>query len=204
MVFAKMSSSPRASTESSRASDVKSDLSSTSYQSSGDSQSTKRRSVEIVGKLKRSISISRSPKKLPTEMEDSSPSSSPSKPSMLKRFSSLPRRPSSKASNGSGRTPSPLHDIPHPPSKMQVPPLPLSAHPHGDSLRLRHVTKIICSWPQAMVYADINTKKTAVERCRAYAQKINELYVHESGMIQFMNSLKVQGKYYQPLCNLSR
>lgn len=182
-VFARLEFSPRASLDSDRTSEVRSDF------SSNDSHKTKRRSIDI-GKLKRSLS--RSPKKSLNEVDDFSPSSSPSKTSMLRRFSSLPKRPSSKTSNGSRRTPSPLQEPPLPPkSHVILTHQDLQTQPN--ILSKRDFVKITCSWPAAMVFTDIHTKKTTMERCRAYSQKINELYAHDSGLTHFMASLKSQG-----------
>ncbi|KAG6832886.1 hypothetical protein H0H92_004770 [Tricholoma furcatifolium] len=86
----------------------------------------------------------------------------------LKRLSSsLPRTPSisSKSRRSSGgtyysRTPSPPMHSSSPPARQ----------------------KIISQYPPAMFYAEISTRKTPLERCSLYAQKINELYNYDSGL----------------------
>lgn len=72
----------------------------------------------------------------------------------LKRFSTLPQPPSSIS-----RTPSPS------PNPVALP------RPKIKSLN-----------PPAMFCAEITSRKSALERCMLYAQKINELYVYDSGL----------------------
>ncbi|KAJ7688454.1 hypothetical protein B0H17DRAFT_1135672 [Mycena rosella] len=76
----------------------------------------------------------------------------------LKRFSSLPRTPSSRSSSR-GRSPSP-----------SVQPVALPSI-HAQMPR----RKIISQNPAALFCADIVSRKSAQERCSMYAQKINEL-----------------------------
>ncbi|KAG2158916.1 uncharacterized protein EDB93DRAFT_1325021 [Suillus bovinus] len=89
----------------------------------------------------------------------------------IKRFSSLPRTPSqmspiqpSTEINRSSRTPSPsfvAHSVP-----KALPP----------------VQKIKSAWPPSMHFADVIVKKNALDRSVGYAQKINELYLYDCGL----------------------
>ncbi|KAG2339876.1 hypothetical protein BDR05DRAFT_967480, partial [Suillus weaverae] len=89
----------------------------------------------------------------------------------IKRFSSLPRTPSpisfiqpSTKSKRSSRTPSPSfvgHSVP-----KSLPP----------------VQKVKSAWPPAMHFADVAVKKNVLDRSVGYAQKINELYMYDCGL----------------------
>ncbi|CAK5275768.1 unnamed protein product [Mycena citricolor] len=93
------------------------------------------------------------------DMTSSSEEEEEEEPSVdQKRFSSLPR------------TPSPSHA-----SLVSSPPLP--ALP-----RRRAVRKTVSQYPAALMSLEIATKKTSSERCALYAQKINELYLHDCGL----------------------
>ncbi|KAG6911751.1 hypothetical protein DXG01_008001 [Tephrocybe rancida] len=100
----------------------------------------------------------------------------------IKRLSSsLPRTPSlsskSRRSSGtyySSRTPSPsMHTIPLPPARP----------------------KIISVYPPAMFYADITARKSSQERCSLYAQKINELYMYDTGLSDWTIETKLRGTF---------
>ena len=137
-------------------------------------------------------STSRSPPKPTRELgDDSSPSSSPrhlgrSLTANLKRFSSLPRAPSRSArsekrlSGGSASTASTLP--PH--AEEYVPLMPRSPPPFQ---------KIISPWPQAMFYADVTSKKSALERSLGYAAKINELYIYDCGLSDYVADIHARG-----------
>ncbi|KAG6833811.1 hypothetical protein H0H87_011745 [Tephrocybe sp. NHM501043] len=130
-------------------------------------------------------SRSRSPPNL--DHSDNTPSPPPksfrnSLTSNIKRLSSsLPRTPSlsskSRRSSGtyySSRTPSPsMHTIPLPPTRP----------------------KIISAYPPAMFYADITARKTSHERCSLYAQKINELYMYDTGLSDWTIETKLRGTF---------
>ncbi|KAJ7068016.1 hypothetical protein C8F01DRAFT_1017006 [Mycena amicta] len=98
----------------------------------------------------------------------------------LRRISSLPRTPSPKrrslarssSTRSHGKTPSP-----------SVPPVPLPV-PSPPIHRRR--PKIIEQYPAALFSADILSRKSGTERCVLYAQKINELYVHDSGLADWV------------------
>ncbi|KAG2058930.1 hypothetical protein BDR06DRAFT_994300 [Suillus hirtellus] len=89
----------------------------------------------------------------------------------IKRFSSLPRTPSpvsltqpSTEIKRSSRTPSPSfvgHSVP-----KALPP----------------VQKVKSAWPPCMHFADVVVKKNTLDRSVGYAQKINELYLYDSGL----------------------
>lgn len=137
-------------------------------------------------------STSRSPPKPTRELgDDGSPSSSPrqlgrSLTANLKRFSSLPRTPSRSArsekrlSGGSASTASTLP--PH--AEEEIPLMPRSPPP---------IQKIISPWPQAMFYADVKSKKSALERSLGYAAKINELYVYDCGLSDYVADIQARG-----------
>ncbi|KAG6838014.1 hypothetical protein H0H93_008408 [Arthromyces matolae] len=87
----------------------------------------------------------------------------------LKRLSSsLPRTPS--LSSKSHRSSVTYHSSRTPSPPMQSIPLPQPR------------PKIISAYPPPMFYAEISTRKTSLERSKLYAQKINELYLYDSGL----------------------
>ncbi|KAG6880411.1 hypothetical protein C0992_000013 [Termitomyces sp. T32_za158] len=103
----------------------------------------------------------------------------------LKRLSSsLPRTPSlsSKSRRSSdtyysSRTPSPpMQSLP------LAPPRP----------------KIISSSPPAMFCPEISSKKTSLERCMLYSQKINELYMYDSGLSDWTIEAKQRANNNRP------
>jgi hypothetical protein len=106
----------------------------------------------------------------------------------LKRFSALPRTPSRSPSKSvkslDGYTPprsissSPgaLAEPISPPMKhsISLPPIPIQP------------AKMISPWPNALHFSDITNKKTPLERSIGYAQKINELYMYDCGLTQWI------------------
>lgn len=136
-------------------------------------------------------SSSRSPPKQSQEMGDGSPSSSPRQlrstlGANLKRFSSLPRTPSRRSekrlstSSRSSHTSSVSTVSTVPPPVPEVPVVPPTA------LTPPPIQKIITPWPAAMFYSEVLAKKTALERSLGYAAKINELYIHDCGLGEFL------------------
>jgi len=134
-------------------------------------------------------STSRSPPKVSKEISDD-PSPSPSSPRQLrtlganlKRFSSLPRTPSRKpekrlsTSSRSSNNSSVSASSTVPPPVPEVPAVPRTPPP---------VQKIIAPWPSAMFYSEVLAKKTALERSLGYAAKINELYIYDCGLGEFL------------------
>ncbi|KAG6868469.1 hypothetical protein C0993_002444 [Termitomyces sp. T159_Od127] len=103
----------------------------------------------------------------------------------LKRLSSSLPRTSSLSSKSrrssdtfySSRTPSPpMQSIPLPPPRP----------------------KIISSSPPAMFCTEISTKRTSIERCTLYAQKINELYMYDSGLSDWTIEAKQRANNNRP------
>ncbi|KAF8901659.1 hypothetical protein CPB84DRAFT_1777139 [Gymnopilus junonius] len=96
----------------------------------------------------------------------------------MKRFSSLPKTPSlssSKRSSGStyySRTP--------PPSPRHV--------PHTS------FKKIISSNPAALFCHEVHSQNTTLQRCTIYANKINELYIHDCGLSKWVVDTKTRGQ----------
>ena len=95
------------------------------------------------------------------------------KASLVRRFSALPRTPSSRGSSISPRTTSP--------STNPLRPLP-------------PVRKIKSYWPPAMQCDDVIAKKTTSERCAGYAQKINSLYIYDCGLSDWLMEVKYKGQ----------
>jgi len=92
----------------------------------------------------------------------------------LKRFSALPRPPSAVSESSTGlRTPSP----------SSVPSLPIS------------VQKIQSQWPAAMECYDIVTRRNTLDRCAGYAQKINELYICDCGLNNWLTETRYKGVF---------
>lgn len=116
----------------------------------------------------------------------------------LKRFSSLPRTPSSSSRSSrssrrfsggaqpSSRDPSPLE----PPQLSLSAPVPFHLPPPQPQSRL----KIKSHYPSAMYCAEVFSRKTSGERCVIYAQKINELYMYDSGLGDWIIETKIRGK----------
>lgn len=137
-------------------------------------------------------SSSRSPPKMAREIcDDTSPSSTPrhlrsTLTANLKRFSSLPRTPSRRSEKRlSGGSRSSTSTLPPPPEVPEPSELSHSPAPFQ---------KIISPWPSAMFYAEILSKKSALERSQGYAAKINELYIHDCGLGEFLVDTQHRGK----------
>ena len=137
-------------------------------------------------------STSRSPPKPTKELsDDSSPSSSPrylgrSLTANFKRFSSLPRTPSRSARSEkrlSGGSVSTVSTLP-PHAEEEIPSIRRSPPPFQ---------KIMSPWPQAMVYTDVTSKKSALERSLGYAAKINELYLYDCGLSNYVIDIQARG-----------
>ncbi|KAH7916153.1 hypothetical protein BJ138DRAFT_996455 [Hygrophoropsis aurantiaca] len=119
----------------------------------------------------RTLPLERSPPLPPKQDPQDADAPRPLKNALnIKRFSSLPRTPSimslnrlSSGSKRSSRTPSP----------SILPPIPRSPPV---------VVKIKSSWPPAMHFAEVVVKKSALERSLGYAHKINELYMYDCGL----------------------
>lgn len=98
----------------------------------------------------------------------------------LKRFSSLPRTPSlsSKSNNRSSsgtsyssRTPSPsIHHV---------------IRPHRPKIRSRDPAALFCH--------EVFSQRTPMERCVIYATKINQLYIHDCGLSDWVTEMKNRG-----------
>jgi hypothetical protein len=69
-----------------------------------------------------------------------------------------------------------------------------SSPPHSPKLRLEH-RRIISPNPQAMYFADVLSKKSCLERSVGYAQKINELYLYDTGLGDWLSDVKSRGRY---------
>ncbi|KAF8204890.1 hypothetical protein BJ912DRAFT_1073256 [Pholiota molesta] len=95
----------------------------------------------------------------------------------LKRFSSLPRTPSlssksarrsSESTRHSSRTPSPsIHMFSRPAFK-----------------------KIKATNPAALFCHEVHSQTTTLQRCAIYAAKINELYIHDCGLSEWVDDTK--------------
>jgi hypothetical protein len=110
------------------------------------------------------------------------------KGTLLKRFSSLPRSPSRKsdkrlsASSKYSRTPSPSSMPSSPP--LPSPPLPPIPRP---------VRKRKSRFPAALQCNEVYAKKSVLERSVVYADKINELYIHDCGLGDWLIGARLQG-----------
>ncbi|KAJ7368014.1 hypothetical protein DFH08DRAFT_12242 [Mycena albidolilacea] len=125
----------------------------------------------------------------------------------LKRFASLPRTPSPssrrsssslvRTSSTSGRSQgSPGgRTAPLPPSSWNPNANYSHSEPHA-SLGPRQMPrrrKIVSRNPPALSSADIGLRKSALERCSLYAQKINELYMHDCGLSEWVVEARFRG-----------
>ncbi|KAI0366383.1 hypothetical protein BV20DRAFT_1038358 [Pilatotrama ljubarskyi] len=96
----------------------------------------------------------------------------------LKRFSSLPRTPSrsSRSSSKRSTSPSPGADVrrsvsPSAPIRVELPKRMVVPRP-----------TMVSSWPPAMNVRDVTMLRSARERAKAYAEKINELAMYDCGL----------------------
>ena len=115
----------------------------------------------------------------------SSGSSNPLKATLnnLKRFSTLPRTPSqlslrskSASVDHSSRTPSP--------SFTSTPKIPAQR-------------RVVNAWPDAMTYNDVLALRTTRERSSAYARKIKEFAMYESGLRDWISAVHAKrGRSY--------
>ncbi|OJT07344.1 hypothetical protein TRAPUB_1810 [Trametes pubescens] len=99
----------------------------------------------------------------------------------LKRFSSLPRTPS-RSSRSSKRSTSPEARRSLSPS---IEPIHVELPPRR---RMTPQPTKISSWPQAMVTRDVTMLRSARERAKMYAEKINELTEYDCGLREWMVS----------------
>ncbi|EIW61825.1 uncharacterized protein TRAVEDRAFT_70084 [Trametes versicolor FP-101664 SS1] len=99
----------------------------------------------------------------------------------LKRFSSLPRTPS-RSSRSSKRSTSPEARRSLSPS---IEPIHVELPPRR---RMTPRPTKISSWPQAMVTRDVTMLRSARERAKMYAEKINELAEYDCGLRDWMAS----------------
>lgn len=137
----------------------------------------------------------------------------------LKRFSSrsLPRTPSissgsrrsssvmskrfSTGSTNLGSTGSGGVDVNRTPSpSLYSAPLPLHTNgAHGQAQTKRVRQKTVMQWPSAMFCNEIHTggkrKMSSSERCAIYAQKINELYMHDCGLTEWVVEMRFRGMF---------
>nr|GAT53889.1 predicted protein [Mycena chlorophos] len=109
----------------------------------------------------------------------------------LKRISSLSGSPAKRRSLSLTRSSSPRsHSSP---TTRPVPLPPATSGSTSASQRAVPLTKIIEQYPAALFSADISSRKTSAERCAFYAQKINELYIHDSGLGEWLVDLQFRG-----------
>lgn len=108
-----------------------------------------------------------------------------------KRFSSLPRTPS--LSSSMARPPSPPTRnvslaVQHPQviHEEETQPRPRRP-PHRFKSRN----------PPAMSCADVTNKKSPLERCGLYARKINELYIYDCGLGDWLLESKFRGEFFR-------
>ncbi|KAJ6516177.1 hypothetical protein C8R45DRAFT_919997 [Mycena sanguinolenta] len=129
----------------------------------------------------------------------------------LKRFASLPRTPSpgSRSSRSLARSSSTsarsIGGSPSPAAQTSPLPPPSSWNPNANyaqsdlhaSLDSRQSMprrrKIVSRNPPALNSTDILSRKSALERCSLYAQKINELYMHDSGLSEWVVEARFRG-----------
>ncbi|KAJ7781537.1 hypothetical protein B0H16DRAFT_1818978 [Mycena metata] len=114
---------------------------------------------------------------------------------LKKRFSSsLPRTPSpskplARSSSTSTRSSRLSSSPPIIPVALPTPPVSASV-PIQMPPRRR---KIIALHPSALISSDVASRKSAQERCFLYAQKINELYVHDCGLSEWVVEARFRG-----------
>ena len=109
--------------------------------------------------------------------EDDPPSSRRGVLTNEKRYSSLPRTPST----GSPRSPR-MSFFTRSSSSPESPSPP----------------RIRARSPDAMQFKDVLAKKTSLERAIGYANKINELYLYDCGLGDWVVSMKERGRCYPP------
>lgn len=113
-------------------------------------------------------------REIPPE-DDPSPFSRRGVLTNLKRYSSLPRTPSTR----SPRSP-----------RMSIYTQSSSSPDSPSRPRIRARS------PDAMQFKDVLAKKTSLERAIGYANKINELYLYDCGLGDWVSSMKERGGRY--------
>ncbi|KAF7355068.1 hypothetical protein MSAN_01422300 [Mycena sanguinolenta] len=129
----------------------------------------------------------------------------------LKRIASLPRTPSpgSRSSRSLARSNSTsarsIGGSSSPAAQTSPLPPPSSWNPNanyaqsdlhanlGSRQSMPRRRKIVSRNPPALNSADILSRKSAVERCSLYAQKINELYMHDCGLSEWVVEARFRG-----------
>lgn len=106
----------------------------------------------------------------------------------LKRFSALPRTPSSLSIRSYKTASTPKTSRTPSPSPARTP-------------RNRQRPQIVNSNPDALMFGDIATLKSPVERADAYAQKINDLCMYDSGLREWMSATLHRGQSFPTLAN---
>ncbi|KAF8897249.1 hypothetical protein BD779DRAFT_1795983 [Infundibulicybe gibba] len=116
----------------------------------------------------------------------------------LKRFSSLPRTPSSSSRSAKRLSAgSSTQYSPTPPSPLALPPSPGPAPvSQGSAQRV----KIRSQYPAAMFCSEVLSRRSALERCAIYAHKINELYMHDCGLGDWV----LEARFRDKASNLDR
>jgi len=101
----------------------------------------------------------------------------------LKRFSSLPRTPSlsSQSNRRSSSGTSYSSRTPSSPSAHHV------VQPHRPKIRSRDPAALFCH--------EVFSQRTSMERCVIYATKINELYLYDCGLSDWVAEMKNRGAY---------
>ncbi|KAI0356721.1 hypothetical protein OH77DRAFT_1400943 [Trametes cingulata] len=107
----------------------------------------------------------------------------------LKRFSSLPRTPSrSSRSSSSKRSTSPSPDVRRSlspsaaPIRVELPTSTAGARRPVQERKVLPKPTMVSSWPPAMNVRDVTMLRSARERAKAYADKINELAMYDCGL----------------------
>ncbi|KAI0698911.1 hypothetical protein BC835DRAFT_625879 [Cytidiella melzeri] len=103
----------------------------------------------------------------------------------LKRFSALPRTPSSHSMKSSPHTDS----TPRSPRTPSPAMLTIPATPRQ---------KVINPWPDAMTFRDVSAMKSPLERATAYEQKIQELSACDTGLSNWLNAMQQRGTSNRP------
>ncbi|KAI0092592.1 hypothetical protein BDY19DRAFT_1065192 [Irpex rosettiformis] len=104
----------------------------------------------------------------------------------LKRFSALPRTPSSLSMKSFSRSDS-THRSPSTPSPV------LATTPRN--IRAR----VIDPWPDAMTFRDVSALTSPVERASAYAQKIQQLSMCDTGLSEWLQAMQTKGPGPRPI-----
>lgn len=99
----------------------------------------------------------------------------------LKRFSALPRTPSLSSKSGNRTSGSTRYTL----SRTPSPSIPISPRPAFKKIKSNNPAALFCH--------EVHGQNTTLQRCAIYAAKINELYIHDCGLMEWLDDSRTRG-----------